>query len=145
MDKRGDGVSRFSVKIVWSHSSENLHRGTLLCFTKFLVSKKFMDKRGDGVSRFSVRIFLSHSAEKIRRWTLQGVTDFGYRKILCLRGWCHDFSSIIFVSLYRKTLQGNRSVLYFGKFPVANKFMDNKGGVSNFLSHSAEKCRRGTL
>ena len=29
-------------------------------------------------------------------------------------------------------MQGNRSVLCFGKFPVANKFMDKKGGVKNF-------------
>ena len=55
-----------------------------------------------------------------------------------------------FVSQYRKTLQGNPSMLCFGKFPVANKFMDEKGGVSkfsveNFLSQGAEKIRRGTL
>ena len=31
-----------------SHSTEKLCRGTFLCFTKFLVSKKFMDKRGGG-------------------------------------------------------------------------------------------------
>ena len=43
------------------------------------------------------------------------------------------------------------SVLCFRKFPVANKFMDKKGGgvsrfsVENFLSHSAENFRRGTL
>ena len=42
----------------------------MLCFRKFLVSKKFMEKRGKGgVSPFSV-IFLSHSAEKFRRRTL---------------------------------------------------------------------------
>ena len=34
----------------------------------------------------------------------------------------------IFVSQYRKTLQGNPFVLCFGKFPVANKFMDKKAG-----------------
>ena len=59
--------------------------------------------------------------------------------------------SKFFVSQYRKTLQGNPSVLCFGKFPVANKFMDKKGGgvskfsVENFLSHSSKKFRRGTL
>ena len=42
------------------------------------------------------------------------------------------------------------SVLCFGKFPVANKFMDEKGGVSKFsvekfLSQSAKEIRRGTL
>ena len=29
-----------------SHSAEKPRRGTLLCFTKSLVSKKFMDRRG---------------------------------------------------------------------------------------------------
>ena len=87
-----------------------------------------MDKRKGEVSRFSFEIFLSHSAEKNRRGTLYGVTDFGYRKILCLKGLCHDFLSNFFVSQYRKALQGNPSVLCFGKFPVANKVMDEKGG-----------------
>ena len=31
-----------------SHSTENLCMGTALCFTNFLISKKFMDKRGGG-------------------------------------------------------------------------------------------------
>ena len=53
-----------------------------------------MDK--EGVSKFSVENFLSKSAEKIRRGTLKGVTDFGYRKILCLSGLCHNFLSKIF-------------------------------------------------
>ena len=46
-------------------------------------------------------------------------------------------------------MQGNPSELRFGKFPVANKFVDEKtgGGVSklsaeNILSHSAEKFVR---
>ena len=67
-------MSRFSVEIFLSHSTERLRRGTLLGFTKILVSKKIMDKRGGGrgkgVSQFSVENFLSHSAEKIRRGTL---------------------------------------------------------------------------
>ncbi len=43
------------------------------------------------MSGFSVENFLSHSAEKNRRATLWGVTNFGYRKILCFRGLCHSF------------------------------------------------------
>ena len=42
----------------------------MLCFKKFLITKKFMDERVWGVSRFSVENFLSHSAEKLRRATL---------------------------------------------------------------------------
>ena len=33
-----------------------------------------------------------------------------------------------FVSQCQKTLQGNPSELRFGKFPVANKFVDEKDG-----------------
>ena len=61
------------------------------------------------------------------------------------------FLSIFFVSQRQKTLKGNPSELRFGKFPVANKFVDEKdGGVSkpsaeNILSHSAKKISIGTL
>ena len=48
--KEGVGIGIF-VKIVLSHSTEKLRRGTLLCLTKFLVSKKFMDKMGRGRGR----------------------------------------------------------------------------------------------
>ena len=64
IDKRGGGVSSFSVENLLSHGAEKFGRGNPLVFHSFRVSKKFMDKRGGGVSRFSVENFLSHSAEK---------------------------------------------------------------------------------
>ena len=42
------GIPRISMENSLSHSTENLCGGTLLCLTKFLVSKKMMDKRGVG-------------------------------------------------------------------------------------------------
>ena len=67
------GISPFSVENLLSHSTEKLRRGTILCFTKLLVSKNLMDKRG-GAGReyhdFLSKSFLSHSAKKIRRGTL---------------------------------------------------------------------------
>ena len=73
----------------------------------------------------------------------------GIEKFYASEGYVTIFRQIFFVSQYGKTLQGNPSVLCFGKFPVANKFMDKKGGYQNFpskiLSHSAEKFRRATL
>ena len=42
------GKSRFTIEKMLSHGPEKLRGGSLLCFTKFLVSKKFMDKRGGG-------------------------------------------------------------------------------------------------
>ena len=104
MTKRG--ISPFSIENLLSHSTEKLLRGTLLCFTKFLVSKKFMDKRGGRVSRFSLKSFLSDSAEKLRRGTLQCVTSFGYRKILCFRELCHDFVSKFFCLTVPKIFVG---------------------------------------
>ena len=39
MDKRGGGVSRFSVESFWSHSDEKFRRGPLGCFTNFGYKK----------------------------------------------------------------------------------------------------------
>ncbi len=54
------GISRFSMGNLLPHSTEELRRGTLLCFTKFLMSKKIMDKKGgrrEEGSRFKVNCF----------------------------------------------------------------------------------------
>ena len=69
MDKRGRGVSRFSVeKFFVSQCRKTSQRNLSVLFQKFPVAKKFMDKRGgEGVSRCSVENFLSHSAENFRR------------------------------------------------------------------------------
>ena len=42
------GVPGFPVENFLSHSAEKIRRGTLLCFTVFLVSKTFLEKRGLG-------------------------------------------------------------------------------------------------
>ena len=55
------------------------------CFRKILVGKKFMDKGEGEVSSFSSENFLSHGDENFLSGTLYGVTDFRYRKSLCLR------------------------------------------------------------
>ena len=39
-----------------SHSSEKIRRGTLLCFTNFLMSKKIIDKRGGGGEYLEFRL-----------------------------------------------------------------------------------------
>ena len=53
-------MSRLSVEIFLTRSTEKLRRGTFLCcVSKIPVAKKFMDKRGgrEGASRFSVNFF----------------------------------------------------------------------------------------
>ena len=45
-----------------------------------------------------------------------------------LHTFMSQFSVEVFVSQYRKTLQGNPYVLCFRKLPVAKKFSDKRGG-----------------
>ena len=86
------GTSQLFTENLLSHSTEKLRRGTLLCFTIFLVSKRFMDKRGGvgggrtGVSRFSVKHFLSQIGEKFRRGTIYCFIKSGYRKKFAYEG-----------------------------------------------------------
>ena len=42
-------MPRSSTEIIFSQSTEKIRRGTLLCSTKILVSKKTMDKSGGGM------------------------------------------------------------------------------------------------
>ena len=53
-------------------------------------------------------------------------------KFYASEGYVTIFRRKFFVSQYQKASQGNPSVLCFGKSPVANNFMDKKGGVSKF-------------
>ena len=87
MDKRGGGVSRFSVENFMSHSAENFRRGIVYCCIDFGYRKSLWI-RGGGVSRFSVKKFLSHSAEKIHSWNLLRCVseNFRLRKSLWIRG-----------------------------------------------------------
>ena len=57
-----------------------------------------MDKKGGvgGVSRITVKNDLSHSDERNCRGIFKCVTDFGYRKILCIKGVCYDILSKTF-------------------------------------------------
>ena len=149
-------VSRYSLEKFSSHSFEKFRRGTLLCLRKFLLLKNVKDKRG-GVSRFSVENFLSHSAKNFRRGTLQCFINFGYRKILCLRGEHHDFLWKICCLTVPKSFVGelfcvSQNFWYRKNFWIRGGGGEEgeEGGVSrfsvkNFLSHSAEKVRRGTL
>ena len=99
MDKREGEASRFSYENFCLKVPKHfVGEPSVLCFSKFLVATEFMDKREGEVSRFSFEKILLHSAEKNRKGTLNGVTDFGYRKILCLRGLSHEFSANFFLS-----------------------------------------------
>ena len=132
-------VSRFSVKIVLSHSTEKIRRGAFLWFGRSLVSKNVRDKRGGGYHDFPSKLFCLTVPKNFVGEPFGISEKIWYRKILCFRELFHDFPSNFFVSQCRKISEGNPSVLCFRKIPVA-KFMDKRGGVSrfsieNFLSH----------
>ena len=61
-------------RVFLSEIIEQRRKGTLLCFTKTLVSKKILDEeeggRREGVPKISVKKPLSQSAEKFRTRTL---------------------------------------------------------------------------
>ena len=62
-------VSRISLEYFSSHSAEFFNTGTLQCFRKLQVSKKFMHEKW--ISRILVEHFSSHSAEFFHTGTLQ--------------------------------------------------------------------------
>ena len=97
MPKRG--ISRFSIKNLLSHSTEKLRRGTLLCFTKFLVSKKFKDK-GGRYQDFRSKIFCLTVPKNFEGEPFSVSLISGTEKVWIRGGGggYHDFASKIFLS-----------------------------------------------
>ncbi len=91
------GISHFCIEKVLCNSAEKLRRGTLLCFTKFMISKNFMDKRGGG---------------GWRRVSRERVSWFPVKKF-CLT--------------VPKVFVEEPSVPCVTKFPVAENFFDKRG------------------
>ena len=83
-------MSRLSVEIFLSRIIKTLRRGTLLCFTNFLVSNFFMEKRGRRRRKgVNIKIFRSNffvtSVENFRRGIFWSLFYFGYRKMSSVR------------------------------------------------------------
>ena len=75
----------------------------------------------------------------------------GIEKFYASEGYVTIFRRNFFVAQHRNISKRNPSMLCFRKSLVAKKFMDKRAvevsrfSVENFLSHSSEKIRRGTL
>ena len=67
-------MSRFFIGTFLSHGIENLRGGTVLCFTKTLLSRKLTDRKG--TSHTLTENLLSHTIEKLRKGTLLCFTKF---------------------------------------------------------------------
>ena len=91
IDKRGGEVSRTSVENFLFHSFEKFRRGTLLCFTNFLVSKNVRDKIGGGHHDFPSKIFCLTVPNHFVEEPFCVSESFGNQKTLSLRGENHDF------------------------------------------------------
>ena len=76
------------MKILLSHSTENLRRGNL-CFRKLLVSKNVKDKRERGHHDSPSKICCLNT-EKLRRGNLC-FRNFWYRKILWMRSAAREY------------------------------------------------------
>ena len=123
MEKRGEGVSHFSVKSFWSKCHKFSHRNPLEVLY-FRLSKSWCLRWL--CHDFLSNIVLSHSTEK--KLTEQfGVPEkIGYRKNSLQRRY-HDFPLKKFVSQCRKNSEENLSLSMFDKVPVIQKFYWYKG------------------
>ena len=143
-----DGVSRFSVEN-FLLTVENFRRGILYCCL-FSGYRKILERRGVRSIKIFRRRFLSHSAENFCRGILFCCINFESREILCFRGLCHDFRSKFFCLTVPKNFVEEHFCAVFQKNSGSEKVCIRGGGEYQyfrrfFLSHSAEKFRRGIL
>ena len=138
------------VSKILSHSAEKFRRETfLICASEnFWSRKKIRIRRGGNITIFCQN-FLSDIAEKLRRGTHQCVINFGYRKILGFREFCHDFVSKILSHSAEKFRRETFLICASENFWSRKKIRIRRGGnitifCQNFLSDIAEKLRRGT-
>ena len=131
-DKRGGGVSRFSVENFLSHSAENFRRGILYCCNNFGYRKSF-DKGGGG----SITIFRRSFCLTVPKYFIGehfGVSEkFFYRKISCIEGggasrFCRNFSSH-----KTETKSSVKEPFCFPEiFWYRKKFMEKRGLITIF-------------
>ena len=100
------GITRFSIKNLFSHNTEEHRRGTLLCFGKFLFSRKLLDMMGGAgerkaVSQSSVKSFSLTISENFREESFK-VSLVSGNEMFLLRMVMSRFSVKNFVSQFRR-------------------------------------------
>ena len=110
-------MSRFSVQIVLSQSAENFRSVTLLgCVSETFRWRKSLWIRGRGKYQdFLPKNFCPTVPKKVRRETLKGLSDCGYRKMLCFTGLCHVIPSKNFCLTEPKIFAGEPFCATFRK------------------------------
>ena len=131
MDKREGEVSRFPSKLFCLTVPKNAVGEPFSLSLISGIEKFWMRGWGRGGERhdFPPKIFCLTVPKKIVGEPFRVSLISGFEKFYASEGYVTIFGRKIFVSQHRKTLQGNPSVLCFGKFPVANNFLNEKGGV----------------
>ena len=142
LDRRGRGVSRFSVEIFLSHSAEKFPYGK--SFTVALISGIEKVWMGEGEYQDFPSKNFCLTVPKISVWEiLYCCINFGYRKSLDGRGGVSRFSVENFLSYSAENLP--RESFTVALFSGTEKVWIRGGGglsrfsVEKFLSHSAEK------
>ena len=122
----------------------------MLCFRKFPVAKKFMEKRGEKYQDFPSKNFCltvprNFVREPFRVSLFCGIENFcaseGYVTIICR----------FFLLTVPKIFVGEPFSAVFQKVSASEKVYGEEGGevsrisFEKFLSHSAEKFRKGTF
>ena len=82
------GTSQSLTENLLCHTIEKLAKGTLLCFTKLLVSKNVLDKRGvvrEGLSTFSIIISCLPLPKNFVRVSFCVSQNLWFRITLCKR------------------------------------------------------------
>ena len=129
-----------------SHSAERLRRVTLLCcVSENFWSRKSFWIRGRGkYEGFLSKNFCLTVPQKFVLEPFRVSLVSGIERFYASDSYVPIFRRKIFVSQNRKTLQGNLSVLRFGKFPVSHKFLDEKRGSIKFFRRIffAAQCRK---
>ena len=134
-------ISRLSLEIFLSHSTEKFSRGNLR-FSENLFNRKIL-WIGRGYHDFLSKL-LPHSTEKIRRRTLLFQKSSGLKKLHKMV--YHDFVENLFSHSTEKFRRGtlrfsenlfNRKILWIGR--------GYHDFLSKLLSHSTEKIPRRTL
>ena len=137
-------MSRFCSENFLFLSTEKFLSGTLLCFRKFLVCKKFRDKKV-GVSFYRRNFFVSRRRKA--SWANPSVFEEVSRreKIIVKKGASRSSVGKFLSHVAEK--QRGRTILCFGIVLVLKFFcvLGVTPFCQTFLSHSTEKDHRGTL
>ena len=141
------GPSRFSVENFLSHSAENFRRAILQCCINFGY-RKTLDKKGGGHQDFPSKIFCLTVPKNFVGQSFTVAISSGIEKIWMRGGGEYqDFPWKNFCLTVPKRFVGQffTVAIISGIEKVWIRGGASRFSVENFLSHSAEKFRRGTL